>query len=106
MAVENYPENVDTPYEYSARAVLDKYLQYDMPLGYFLPNDGYGGGYGQNGYYVQGGVLEDGSSSEERIAAVDANVENLARFTEYANKRGVAPGFRREDLLASAPRFP
>ena len=100
VAVENYPENVDTPYEYSARAVLDKYLQYDMPLGYFLPNDGYGGGYGQNGYYVQGGVLEDGSSSEERIAAVDANVENLARFTEYANKRGVASGLWTESNLS------
>lgn len=100
VAAENYPENVDTPYEYSARAVLDKYLQYDMPLGYFLPNDGYGGGYGQNGYYVQGGVLEDGSSSEERIAAVDANVENLARFTEYANKRGVASGLWTESNLS------
>ena len=100
VATENYPENVDTPYEYSARAVLDKYLQYDMPLGYFLPNDGYGGGYGQNGYYVQGGVLEDGSSSEERIAAVDANVENLARFTEYANKRGVASGLWTESNLS------
>ena len=100
VAVENYPENVDTPYEYSARAVLDKYLQYDMPLGYFLPNDGYGGGYGQNGYYVQGGVLEDGSSSEERIAAVDANVENLARFTEYANSKGVASGLWTESNLS------
>ena len=100
VATENYPENVDTPYEYSARAVLDKYLLYDMPLGYFLPNDGYGGGYGQNGYYVQGGVLEDGSSSEERIAAVDANVENLARFTEYANKRGVASGLWTESNLS------
>ena len=85
MAAEHYPENVDAPYEYSARAVLDQYVRYDMPLGYFLPNDGYGGGYGQNGYYVQGGVYEDGSSSPERISAVDANVENLAKCREYAN---------------------
>lgn len=91
-AVENYPEDVDTPYEYSARAVIDLYEKYDMPLGYFLPNDGYGGGYGQNGYYVQGGVNEDGSSTEERIAAVDANVKNVAEFTEYANNKGVATG--------------
>lgn len=100
VATENYPETVDTPYQYSARAVLDQYLRYDMPLGYFLPNDGYGGGYGQNGYYVQGGVLEDGSSSKERIAAVDANVENLARFTEYANSRGVASGLWTESNLS------
>ena len=100
VGAEHYPANVDTPYEYSARAVLDEYLRYDMPLGYFLPNDGYGGGYGQNGYYVQGGVNEDGSSSEERIAAVDANVENLARFTEYANSKGVASGLWTESNLS------
>ena len=100
VATENYPESVDTPYEFSARAVLDDYVRHDMPLGYFLPNDGYGGGYGQNGYYVQGGVNEDGSSSEERIAAVDANVENLAKFTEYANNKGVASGLWTESNLA------
>ncbi|MFQ7312044.1 MAG: TIM-barrel domain-containing protein [Sellimonas sp.] len=100
VATEHYPANVDTPYEYSARAVLDEYIRYDMPLGYFLPNDGYGGGYGQNGYYVQGGVNEDGSSSEERIAAVDANVENLAKFTEYANSKGVASGLWTESNLS------
>lgn len=100
VAAEHYPQNVDTPYEYSARAVLDQYVRYDMPLGYFLPNDGYGGGYGQNGYYVQGGVNEDGSSSPERIAAVDANVENLAKFREYANGKGVAAGLWTESNLA------
>lgn len=100
VSIENYPESVDTPYKFSARAVLDEYVRYDMPLGYFLPNDGYGGGYGQNGYYVQGGVKADGSSSEERIAAVDANVANLARFTEYANSRGVASGLWTESNLS------
>lgn len=100
VAVENYPEGVDAPYEYSARAVMDQYIQNDMPLGYFLPNDGYGSGYGKNGYYMQGGVLEDGSSSEERLAAVDANVENLARFTEYANGKGVASGLWTESNLS------
>ena len=100
VSTENYPENVDTPYEFSARAVIDQYVKYDMPLGYFLPNDGYGGGYGQNGYYVQGGVNEDGSSTEERIAAVDANVANITRFTEYANEKGVATGLWTECNLA------
>lgn len=100
VATGNYPETVDTPYEYSAREVLEEYFRYDMPLGYFLPNDGYGGGYGQNGYYVQGGVREDGSSSKERIAAVDANVENFARFTEFANSKGVASGLWTESNLS------
>lgn len=99
-AIENYPESVDTPYEFSARAVVDDYLKYDMPLGYFLPNDGYGGGYGQNGYYKQGGVAEDGSSSKERIGAVDANIENLTRFTEYVNEKGIAAGLWTESNLA------
>ena len=99
-SIENYPETVDTPYEYSARAVLEEYIHYDMPLGYFLPNDGYGSGYGQNGYYVQGGVNEDGTSSEERIQTVDANIENFARFTEFANSKGVASGLWTESNLS------
>lgn len=99
VATDNYPKNVDTPLKYSARAVVDAYFHFDMPLGYILPNDGYGGGYGQNGYYMQGGVNEDGSSSPERIAAVDANVNNLARFTEYANAKGVATGLWTESNL-------
>lgn len=99
-SIEHYPETVDTPYEYSARAVLEEYIRYDMPLGYFLPNDGYGGGYGQNGYYMQGGVDENGESSRERIAAVDANVENFARFTEFANSKGVASGLWTESNLS------
>ncbi len=98
-AVENYPDSVDTPYEYSARYVLDLYGEQDMPLGYFLPNDGYGGGYGQNGYYRQGGVLEDGSCSPERRAAVDANIANVEKFTEYANSKGVASGLWTESNL-------
>ena len=100
IATENYPETVDTPYEYSARAVIEEYLHYDMPLGYFLPNDGYGGGYGQNGYYVQGGVDTEGNSSKERIEAVDSNVENFARFTEFANSKGVASGLWTESNLS------
>ena len=98
-ATQNYPEGVDTPYEYSARHVLDCYVEQDMPLGFFLPNDGYGGGYGQNGYYMQGGVEEDGSSSKERIEAVDANIANVAKFTEYAGRRGVASGLWTESNL-------
>lgn len=34
-------------YQFSARAVIDRYKRHDMPLGWLLPNDGYGAGYGQ-----------------------------------------------------------
>lgn len=94
-----FPDNVDTPYEYSARKVIDNYLAYDMPLGFFLPNDGYGAGYGQNGYYQTGGVNQDGSSSPERIAAVDANVGNLKDFADYAASKGVATGLWTQSYL-------
>lgn len=78
--------------DYSARTVLDRYMEYDMPFGYFVPNDGYGAGYGQNGYYQTGGVDADGNSSEERLAAVAANVANLEEFVDYVSSKGVATG--------------
>ena len=96
---DNFPATADTPYEFSARALLDKYVAMDMPLGYLLPNDGYGSGYGQNGYYMTGGVNPDGSSSEERIAAVDANVQNLAEFSAYAREYGIATGLWSQSYL-------
>lgn len=75
-----------TDRKYSAQAVIDRYAEHDMPFGWFLPNDGYGCGYGQNGYYV------DGGTTEERLAVVQANAENLGRFTQYANAHGVSTG--------------
>ena len=98
----------DTPYEYSARAVIDEYAEYDMPFGWFLPNDGYGAGYGQNGLGMVGGVNEDGTSSTERLAAVDANIANLADFSEYANAHGVETGlWTQSDLtINSDPTTP
>lgn len=60
-------------YQFSARAVIDRYQKADMPLGWILPNDGYGAGYGQ----------ED---------TLDGNIENLRKFTEYANSKGVEVG--------------
>ena len=92
VGTENIPEGVQFSEDFSARDRLDSYQENDMPFGYFLPNDGYGAGYGQNGYKKTGGVNEDGSSSVERLEAVDANVENLRQFTQYANERGVATG--------------
>lgn len=98
VATEKYP-NVTTPEEFSARAVLDDYVEYDMPLGYFLPNDGYGSGYGQNGHHMTGGVNSDGTSSKERLDAVAANIQNLAEFTEYAQGKGIQTGLWTQSYL-------
>ena len=60
-------------YQFSARAVVDRYLDNDMPLGWVLPNDGYGAGYGQT-------------------STLDGNVANLKDFGDYARKHGVEIG--------------
>ena len=60
-------------YQFSARAVIDRYAAHDMPLGWILPNDGYGAGYGQTG-------------------SLEGNVENLRLFGEYAREHGVEVG--------------
>lgn len=97
---ENVPEGVTFSREFSAQDRLDSYLENDMPLGYFLANDGYGAGYGQNGFGKTGGVNPDGTSSPERLAAVAANVQNLKEFTEYANSKGVATGLWTQSYLS------
>ncbi len=60
-------------YQFSARAAIDRYLDNDFPLGWFLPNDGYGAGYGQTG-------------------TLDGNIQNLKEFGDYARSRGVEIG--------------
>lgn len=60
-------------YQFSARAVVDRYASADMPLGWVLPNDGYGAGYGQTG-------------------SLDGNVANLKEFGDYARSKGVEIG--------------
>ena len=60
-------------YQFSARAVIDRYRQHDMPFGWLLPNDGYGAGYGQS-------------------ETLDGNIANLKRLTNYAHKNGVEIG--------------
>ena len=60
-------------YQFSARAVVDRYLDNDMPMGWILPNDGYATGYGQD-------------------STLDGNIENLRRFGEYTRSRGVEVG--------------
>ncbi|WP_461226591.1 TIM-barrel domain-containing protein [Lacticaseibacillus suihuaensis] len=59
--------------QFSARAVLDRYRDNGLPLGWFIPNDGYGAGYGQT----------------ESLAG---DLENLAAFRTYAASLGVTTG--------------
>ncbi|MFQ8705140.1 MAG: discoidin domain-containing protein [Thomasclavelia sp.] len=60
-------------YKFSARAVIDDYVNNDMPLGWFLPNDGYGCGYGQSDSF-------------------EGDLQNLSDFASYAKDNGVITG--------------
>ncbi|RYD74602.1 MAG: DUF4968 domain-containing protein, partial [Sphingobacteriales bacterium] len=60
-------------YQFSARAVIDRYEKHDMPFGWILPNDGYGAGYGQT-------------------ASLEGNIKNLKDLGDYARKKGVEIG--------------
>lgn len=60
-------------YQFSARAVIDRYKAHDMPLGWLLPNDGYGAGYGQT-------------------ETLDGNIANLKLLADYAHANGVEIG--------------
>ncbi len=60
-------------YQFSARAVIDRYKDHDMPFGWILPNDGYGAGYGQT-------------------STLDENIANLKEFGDYAREQGVEIG--------------
>lgn len=60
-------------YQFSARAVIDRYEAADMPLGWILPNDGYGAGYGQT-------------------STLDGNIQNLKELGDYARAKGVEIG--------------
>lgn len=60
-------------YQFSARAVIDRYKKHDMPFGWLLPNDGYGAGYGQ-------------------AETLDGNIQNLKSLGDYARQHGVEIG--------------
>lgn len=60
-------------YQFSARAVIDRYEKHDMPFGWILPNDGYGAGYGQT-------------------QSLEGNVQNLKDLGNYARNKGVEIG--------------
>ena len=67
-------------YQFSARAAVDRYLNNDMPLGWFVPNDGYGAGYGQT-------------------SSLDGNIQNLKAFGDYARSKGVEIGLWTQSSL-------
>lgn len=60
-------------YQFSARAVIDRYNAHDLPLGWILPNDGYGAGYGQ-------------------ATSLEGNIANLRDLGDYARSKGVEIG--------------
>lgn len=71
-------------YQFSARAVIDRYKKHDMPLGWILPNDGYGAGYGQT-------------------ETLDGNIRNLKELAEYAQQNGVEIGLWTQSDLHPKP---
>ena len=71
-------------YQFSARAAIDRYVNNDMPLGWFLPNDGYGAGYGQT-------------------SSLDGNIQNLKEFGDYARSKGVEIGLWTQSALHPKP---
>lgn len=74
-------------YQFSARGVIDRYKAQDMPLGWILPNDGYGAGYGQT-------------------STLDSNIANLKNFGDYARKNGVQIGLWTQSDLHPKPGIP
>ena len=89
----NGPEGNDdsaangTAYQFSARAVVDRYAAHDMPLGWVLPNDGYGAGYGQT-------------------ETLDGNIANLKSFGDYARSKGVEIGLWTQSNLHPIDSIP
>lgn len=75
-------------YLFSAKEVLDEYQKADMPLGWFLPNDGYGAGYGQTD-------------------SLEGDIQNLKDFVDYANSHGVEVGlWTQQNLHPADPDHP
>lgn len=67
-------------YQFSARAMVDRYKKHDLPLGWFVPNDGYGSGYGQTD-------------------SLAGDIQNLKEFADYARDHGVEVALWTESQL-------
>lgn len=63
-----------------AKKVVDDHIANDTPLGWFLPNDGYGCGYG-------------------REETIDGNIENLKEFVDYSREFGIQTGLWTQSQL-------
>lgn len=75
-------------YQFSARAMIDRYNKHDLPLGWFIPNDGYGSGYGQTD-------------------SLDGDIQNLKEFVDYSLNNGVEVALWTEsNLLPVDPLHP
>lgn len=75
-------------YQFSARQIIERYQQNDVPLGWFVPNDGYGAGYGQT-------------------ASLTKNLANLRAFADFAAQKGVKTGlWTQENLHPKDPTHP
>ena len=59
-----------------------------MPFGWFIPNDGYGCGYGQSD------------------TSLDDNIANLKNFTQYAAQYGIGTGLWTQSDLTPNPKEP
>ena len=73
-------------YQFSGRAVVDRYKAHDMPLGWLLPNDGYGAGYGQTD-------------------TLDGNIAGPKSLADYARKNGVEIGLWTQSDLHPKPEI-
>ena len=74
--------------ETTAQQIIEDHKNNDMPLGWFLPNDGYGCGYGQ-------------SDSQA------GDIENLKDFADYAIANGVQTGlWTQSNLWPADPSNP
>ena len=67
-------------YQFSARQIIERYQQNDFPLGWFLPNDGYGAGYGQT-------------------SSLAKNIANLKEFANFAQEHGIKTGLWTQENL-------
>ncbi|WP_289731713.1 discoidin domain-containing protein [Thomasclavelia cocleata] len=72
----------------TAQQIIEDHEDNDMPLGWFLPNDGYGCGYGQT----------DSQAGD---------IENLKNFSDYAISKGVQTGlWTQSNLWPADPSNP
>ena len=72
----------------TAQQIIEDHKAYDMPFGWFLPNDGYGCGYGQTD-------------------SLAGDLENLKNFGDYANENGVQIGlWTQSNLWPADPSNP